>query len=151
MTCHRICNKDSTTDATSGAGTDNTSDGSTWMKPRFLCCSCCSISSLLCSDLSTIGFWLPLWNLSFSTELGIGLFCCCLFRMKSLKLLHFDDAIFVNILLKCGHESIPTDLQQDDIFIQNVCYIRTSKAQATYEVFHINISHIIKIISNNII
>jgi hypothetical protein len=30
-------------------------------------------------------------------------------------------------------------LQQYDIFIQNACYILTSKAQATYEVFHINI------------
>ena len=29
--------------------------------------------------------------------------------------------------------------QQQYIFIQNACYILTSKAQATYEVFHINI------------
>ena len=30
-------------------------------------------------------------------------------------------------------------LTTNDIFIQNACCIHTSKAQATYEVFHINI------------
>ena len=34
--------------------------------------------------------------------------------------------------------------QKYDIFIQNVCYILTSKAQATYEIFHVNIFFIIK-------
>ena len=32
-----------------------------------------------------------------------------------------------------------TILTTYDIFIQNACYIRISKAQATYEIFHVNI------------
>jgi hypothetical protein len=37
------------------------------------------------------------------------------------------------------HRCMCVDVGQQYFFVQNACYILTSKAQATYEVFHINI------------